>query len=218
VAQASADEYGRAAASAEGMYICGGCTFDLSAGAFYETSYTNNTSGTVSFSYDFFVTGPVVEVIDYYGVDGVDQTSGLGAVASTDVMMTTTGGSSDSANVSAALFGGRLDHDFFSTDSNATYYSIEDGYGFGYRLDDFNGTFSGVLAAGETVTITADLLTTVFGPGWELGAMASIGDPNDLSTGSFISGQFNISAVPVPAAAWLFVSGLIGLIGITRRN
>jgi hypothetical protein len=29
---------------------------------------------------------------------------------------------------------------------------------------------------------------------------------------------FGVSAVPVPAAAWLFGSGLIGLIGIARRK
>jgi len=27
-----------------------------------------------------------------------------------------------------------------------------------------------------------------------------------------------MSAVPVPAAAWLFASGLLGLIGMARRN
>lgn len=32
------------------------------------------------------------------------------------------------------------------------------------------------------------------------------------------SGQFSVSAVPVPAAAWLFGSGLVGLIGLARRK
>ena len=30
--------------------------------------------------------------------------------------------------------------------------------------------------------------------------------------------QFNVASVPVPAAAWLFSSGLLGLIGISRRK
>ena len=32
------------------------------------------------------------------------------------------------------------------------------------------------------------------------------------------SGQFSVSAVPVPAAVWLFGSGLVGLIGLARRK
>ena len=32
------------------------------------------------------------------------------------------------------------------------------------------------------------------------------------------SGQFSVSAVPIPAAAWLFGSGLVGLIGLARRK
>ena len=35
---------------------------------------------------------------------------------------------------------------------------------------------------------------------------------------TFGAGTVNISAVPVPAAAWLFGSGLIGLVGIARRK
>ncbi len=32
-----------------------------------------------------------------------------------------------------------------------------------------------------------------------------------------VSSQLTVSAVPVPAAAWLFCSGLLGLIGVARR-
>ena len=32
------------------------------------------------------------------------------------------------------------------------------------------------------------------------------------------SGDVDISAVPVPAAVWLFGSGLVGLIGVARRK
>jgi len=38
------------------------------------------------------------------------------------------------------------------------------------------------------------------------------------STSSSYLVRDNISAVPVPAAAWLFGSGLIGLIGVARRK
>lgn len=44
----------------------------------------------------------------------------------------------------------------------------------------------------------------------------SIIDP-DLNNNS-ASLEVTISAVPIPAAAWLFGSGLIGLVGMARRN
>ena len=31
-------------------------------------------------------------------------------------------------------------------------------------------------------------------------------------------GTFEVSSVPVPAAVWLFGSGLLGLIGVARRK
>ena len=34
----------------------------------------------------------------------------------------------------------------------------------------------------------------------------------------YVDAQFTVSAVPVPAAVWLFGSGLIGLVGIARRR
>ena len=39
-----------------------------------------------------------------------------------------------------------------------------------------------------------------------------IGGANNIIAGT------EVSAVPVPAAAWLFGSGLIGLIGVARRK
>ena len=30
--------------------------------------------------------------------------------------------------------------------------------------------------------------------------------------------ELNVGVVPIPAAAWLFDSGLLGLIGLARRN
>ena len=35
-------------------------------------------------------------------------------------------------------------------------------------------------------------------------------------SGGEIRGQVQLSAVPIPAAAWLFSSGLLGLVGIAR--
>ena len=37
-------------------------------------------------------------------------------------------------------------------------------------------------------------------------------------TNRSVSSNYTINAVPIPAAAWLFTSGLIGLIGFARRK
>lgn len=40
----------------------------------------------------------------------------------------------------------------------------------------------------------------------------------DGNTFNVVSGTFTVSAVPVPAAVWMFGSGLIGLIGVKRKK
>jgi len=34
----------------------------------------------------------------------------------------------------------------------------------------------------------------------------------------FAEGELDVSAIPIPAAAWLFASGLVGLVGVARRK
>ena len=86
---------------------------------------------------------------------------------------------------------------------------------FGYQFDNLDSSITGSLAPGQTVTVEASLFASVTMPGFESGGAARIGDPLDLSAGAF-SGSLTI--VPVPAAVWLFGSGLIGLIGVARRK
>jgi len=45
-----------------------------------------------------------------------------------------------------------------------------------------------------------------------------IGYTSGPVTGANLAMVTNVSAVPVPAAAWLFGSGLLGLIGVARRQ
>jgi len=46
-----------------------------------------------------------------------------------------------------------------------------------------------------------------------------VGGPFDGNTGSwFLQGSVQPSAIPVPAAAWLMGSGLLGLVGVARRR
>jgi hypothetical protein len=42
--------------------------------------------------------------------------------------------------------------------------------------------------------------------------------PNGLSAWAVQSGDVSAARVPVPAAVWLFGSGLLGLIGVARRK
>jgi len=42
--------------------------------------------------------------------------------------------------------------------------------------------------------------------------------PNVRSGGNVWFDNFSVSPVPVPAAVWLFASGLLGLMGVARRN
>ena len=45
-----------------------------------------------------------------------------------------------------------------------------------------------------------------------------VNDPNYLATGSWNASSFTTTPVPVPAAMWLFGSGLLGLAGAIRRR
>ncbi len=52
-------------------------------------------------------------------------------------------------------------------------------------------------------------------PGQDIG---NLGPIEALGRAQFYIDGINVSAVPVPAAVWLFGSGLLGLAGIARRN
>jgi len=75
----------------------------------------------------------------------------------------------------------------------------------------WNGTAFNQGAAG--VTATTDGLGN-FTASW---SALVVGGPFDGQIGNWeITGT--VSAVPVPAAAWLFASGLVGLVGVARRR
>jgi len=60
-----------------------------------------------------------------------------------------------------------------------------------------------------TMTITLNFIV--------FNAAGSVGNPPGLLVSS-LSGEAELAAVPIPAAVWLFGSGLLGLIGVARRK
>ena len=44
------------------------------------------------------------------------------------------------------------------------------------------------------------------------------GNPTGSSGGSYTVAMAALTPVPVPASVWLFGSGLLGLVGVTRRK
>jgi hypothetical protein len=78
--------------------------------------------------------------------------------------------------------------------------------------DDFDIVFlnDSTITTLAAATVDGDAFTPFNGE-WTFNPFDSI---SDTSTNSF----YLIQAVPIPPAVWLFGSGLIGLIGVTRRK
>jgi hypothetical protein len=95
---------------------------------------------------------------------------------------------------------------------------------FTFFNEDFGGVNPGYTFPGGVITPTgADGVNHAFA--FIVGNSTSLVSSLTLAT-STIGGDFtnigigvlDVTAVPVPAAAWLFGSGLLGLIGISRRK
>jgi hypothetical protein len=108
----------------------------------------------------------------------------------------------------------------FSVDANALTGSVFLSTGSTQELVD--GAFE--LFAGSASSSNMDVITTddwvTFT--WTVSLDAGLIDVGlrNTDTGfySIAFDNFNITLVPVPAAVWLFASGLIGLIGVARRK
>ena len=105
--------------------------------------------------------------------------------------------------------------------------SVFSGFTFGQanvslRSQDgsFNISFSTPFSDDNTTPF--DLSGTLFPNIYTLSANADIGanafGEEAVSGSADFSLDFNVTAVPLPAAVWLFGSGLLGLIGIARRK
>jgi hypothetical protein len=81
-----------------------------------------------------------------------------------------------------------------------------------YDLVGYNGPRVGVLRLGWSgLTSDFDVIPQAY--------LYTSGKGASIEGAYFADGSVPLpSAVPVPAAAWLFVSGLLGLIGFAKRN
>ena len=81
-------------------------------------------------------------------------------------------------------------------------------YGAQLKLERLRKTFSNQIQVSSRFVPTFAAARYRIAEGWEYrGGFAGFG-----------AGQADVGAVPVPAAAWLFGSGLIGLAGVARRS
>lgn len=89
----------------------------------------------------------------------------------------------------------------------------------GYVFDSFTRTLDLPSITGDNI-ITYSMRVFVEGLIGETAAIASIGDPLDLSQnpGVELTIGSTVPPVPVPAAVWLFGTALIGFVGLSRRR
>ena len=214
-ARAAADDTGASAVAVNGFFFSGGQTLSSLTGTSIQTSeLTNNTGGVVPFRYDFFLSGPRLTIADGAGMSETDNPT-IRAFFDFRVSLDFGSGVFLPSIVSQGELKGGLDSHTLGTDGSDLLGSTFFGSfsSFGYQFDDLESAVSGLLADGQTVTVKSQLFVSLTAPGFETGGAAQIGDPLNLSADAF-SGSLSI--VPVPAAVWLFGSGLIGLIGLAR--
>jgi hypothetical protein len=79
-----------------------------------------------------------------------------------------------------------------------------------FKIGVPSGYISGDNISGNATKLGSSFASLGFTPGSYV---------STLTNGSFTDSiTINVSAVPIPAAAWLFGSGLLGLIGVARRK
>ena len=93
------------------------------------------------------------------------------------------------------------------------------------------GTVNGIATSALPSSVTGDFIFATIqfqavglnGTNSSLGLTEFAGNPwasggSAITPLDFVNGNVAISAVPVPAAVWLFGSGLLGLIGVARKK
>ncbi len=92
----------------------------------------------------------------------------------------------------------------------------------GYHGNTFDGVFEMSVDGGPATSynLTSNFSTNLIGTTFDFINPNIQGGPNVSNDYQFYIGSVSVAAtvVPVPAAGWLFVSGMLGLIGASRRR
>ena len=144
-------------------------------------------------------------------------------------------GNYNGASVASGLSVGSLSIDLISAPSNTVTFVNNNGFIF---EDQFLSTSTGtgilggqgsngvILSSSDDSVFASDAMQVIPEIFWDVAMVASYDEGAQTGTGAFaaISIDSNISFytvttfVPIPAAAWLFVSGLLGLLGCLKRR
>lgn len=125
--------------------------------------------------------------------------------------------------------GDYYEYDTTGDSLGGTVTAVENYYGstIGYRIDF--GSYAGVIDLGmfyadNEIKIKYNMSAFAGGPGAETSASAFIGDPGTLTGGGGMSGNLELAGspqaapVPEPATIFLLGSGIIGIIGSSRKK
>lgn len=184
---------------------------DLSTGGIDQTITDSDNDGLITFNGSVGVfavnvtTGisvPLATGSQLLDLNSIDVSGGAGTleIKLTDTDYTGSPPAFEGLFGGTAAPGGDIDFNFYYDDSNTQFGTSSSIFSNANNQNAFSG--SGSTAASVTdpfsLTIVANITHAVTG-----------------GTSSF---DAEIRAVPIPAAVWLFGSGLLGLIGISRRK
>lgn len=129
----------------------------------------------------------------------------------------TTGGTDCGYNVDTAT--GEMAHLFYNTLGNLAYYDTSgSGPQAGWGLTN-TGPFSNVQSGNYwSATEYAPATSYAWHFNFAYGSQLSTNKTSNFYAWAVHAGDVGASAVPVPAAAWLFASGLLGLVGMGRKR
>ena len=191
---------------------------------FYDATYNSSKIGTLDAAAGTdVVTNLVLPVnsntstITYSAADRTVQATTI------DTSNTSTGqiGLSGAFKIDHPLLGGLQPYDFDLEKINGVWNVVTYSSGFGHntflQLTNVSETFNGL----GQLLLSGDL---IFGNGTNAHAspfgtwgqfIEGFGQPVNANT---VVGTLNLAPVPVPAAVWLFGTGVLGLLGFTRKS